>query len=136
VEIERYLRIPFAPRGADWGGCNCWGLVVLAYRHELGIALPAYAEIAADDLRGAAAAMAANGADWRVVTDPQPYDLVLMRGLSIVGGQSLAVRAHVGLVVPGGAVRHTEDGVGPAVLPLGDPFIARRIEGYRRHHVR
>ena len=38
----------FSRKGAVETGCDCWGLVCLIYRRELGIALPQYADLYRD----------------------------------------------------------------------------------------
>lgn len=38
--IKRVLHKPWVNRACDFDGMDCWGLVVLYYRHVLGIELP------------------------------------------------------------------------------------------------
>jgi len=132
MEITRYLRIPFS-EGADWAGCHCWGLVVLAFREELGIDLPLFDGIPSTSLRAAARMIRERGAAWERVDDPIAFDVAVMRGRSVIGGHSFGANCHVGLVVDGGQILHTQEGVGPAVLPIDDPLIAPRIVEYRRY---
>ena len=136
MDVERYLRIPFVERGADWSGCNCWGLVVLAYREELGIALPAHPGIGAADLKGAKGAIsAAVESDlWPRASEPRDFDVAILRGLSVAGGQSFSVTCHVGLIVGRGTrLLHTEEGVGVSCPDLDDRLVKWRINEVRRY---
>lgn len=133
MEVGRYLRIPFAYSGADWSECNCYGLIVLAYREELGIGLPLFDDIPSTSLRAAARKIKERGKTWDQVDGPQPFDVVLMRGHSVINGRSFGVNCHVGLVIDGGQIMHTEEGVGVTILPIDDPLIAHRIVEFRRY---
>ena len=132
MEVSRYLRIPFTDEGAGWDGCHCWGLVCLVYREELGITLPLFDSIPSTSLREAARKITERGRAWEQVTDPRPFDVAIMRGASVIGGRSFSVHCHVGLVVDGAQILHTEEGVGPVVIPLKDPLISHRIVEFRR----
>lgn len=132
MEIERYLRIPFTFNGDGWGGCNCWGLIVLAFREELGITLPLFDAIPSTSLREAARKIRERSAAWEMAADPQPFDVVGLRGASVANGRSFSVMSHVGLVVEGGQILHTEEDVGPVLLPISDPLISYRVVEFRR----
>lgn len=41
---NRYLNIPFLPKGRTHMGVDCYGLVRLIYQEQLGIELPSYTE--------------------------------------------------------------------------------------------
>lgn len=45
----KYLSIPYLDRGASFEGCDCWGLVCLYYKNELGIELPHFSNFAAQN---------------------------------------------------------------------------------------
>ena len=109
-----YIGIPFLDLGRDKEGCDCWGLVRLVYRQELGIDVPSYAgdyhsteerqEIAR--LIGAAQC----SPSWRKVENPQAFDVVLFRrGL---------LTAHIGIVMRPDWMLHMHDA-------------GARIENYR-----
>lgn len=40
MDARKYLGIPFQDKGCGFEGCDCYGLVRLVYREELGIELP------------------------------------------------------------------------------------------------
>ncbi len=47
---HRLVGIPFIAGGRGWDGCDCWGLLLLAYREVLGIELPSYDRAGAGDV--------------------------------------------------------------------------------------
>lgn len=78
----RFLDIPYRLGGADFDGCDCYGLVRLYHRAALGVDLPAYpgAEIAVD--RAEISAAAAGRGPWAPVARAEigRGDVVLMSG--------------------------------------------------------
>ena len=40
MKTDRFIGLPWVQYGADWSGVDCWGLVTLFYREEMGIAIP------------------------------------------------------------------------------------------------
>lgn len=118
------IPVPFEELGRSYGGWDCWGLVVMAYREVLGVELHDYSrdyESVGDvrllrrlfeDRRRAEA--------WIQVDDPRPMDLacIFRRGLPI----------HVGLLLPRRRLLHVEKGVDT----VHQHESAFRIEGYYR----
>jgi cell wall-associated NlpC family hydrolase len=43
IPLDRFIGIPYANRGDDFSGCDCWGLVWLFHRAALGHDVPRYA---------------------------------------------------------------------------------------------
>lgn len=102
---NRYVEhLSFRDRGRGWGGVDCWGLVHLAYREELGIELPSFADdyVTSKDRAALDGLIRGNMTGWEPVKEAKPFDVVLMR----IGKDF----SHVGLVVRPGLMVHCEYG--------------------------
>ncbi len=121
---RRAIDIPFKPHGRDYEGWDCWGLVMVAYRDVLGVTIPDYTDdyrTLKDFVRLQELFTDREDVDrWRTVDTPEVMDLVCInrRGVPI----------HVGLLLEGGRVLHSEHGVGTIHEPTRD----LNIEGYYR----
>lgn len=97
-----YVGTPFDRFGASHAGANCWGLVVLVYGEQLGIALPDYAGAYASPMeRDEVVALVdyeRGKSVWSRVFQAQPFDVLVFRR----GG----IDCHVGLYVDRGLMLH------------------------------
>lgn len=117
---------PYIDGGRDRQGADCWGLVCIAYSEYLGITLPSYGEISAQDLRAVSREMSAGAELWHRVDAPQYLDVVLMKA------PGRRVPVHVGLIV-GNAVLHSEKASDAVLVPLSHENIKNRIAGVFRY---
>ena len=127
---EKYLLIPFMDGGRSAKGLDCWGLVRAVYADQLGIELPSYGEISAEEFRKIAAQMAADCKSaevWLPVDKPAPFDVVTM---TLGTGK---VIAHVGVMVDEKTIMHIEPDSYPALMRTTHPFVSRRLRGFFRH---
>jgi cell wall-associated NlpC family hydrolase len=97
-----YVGLPFAARGRDRAGLDCWGLVRLVYAEQLGIDLPSYVEDYASieelvELHGLMRGAIDDG-EWISTEEPRHYDVLLFRR-----GR---YDSHVGLYVSRGLMMH------------------------------
>ena len=122
------VSVPFADHGRTWDGVDCWGLVVLAYRHVLGVELPTYETgeyrdcQAFREMRRHVEAVKAES--WREIVPPSrprigDVAVIFKRGLPV----------HVGICLGAGRVIHAEHGVGVVVQPESQ----MRVEGWFSH---
>jgi len=119
-----YIGQPFV-EGAD--RFVCWTLVRVVYADQLGIDLPEYAEIDYADYRGAARKIdgACNHGPWREVSEPRPFDVVVMKRRRIVG--------HVGVMICAAEFIHVWKGAHTHIARLRDPHIAPLVLSFQRH---
>lgn len=135
--VEKYLFIPYAERGFSFTGCNCWGLVVLAYSIELSLQLEDYSHITARRALAIEAAIrdGQNLPPWQKQIplgkgEDRGFDLLVMR--SVAGGESHDI--HVGLVTAPGWMMHMTKEYGVMhVRYLDHPHTKNRLVGLWRH---
>jgi cell wall-associated NlpC family hydrolase len=118
----RLVGIPFVTGGRGLGGCDCWGLLRLAYAELLGIELP------------------------RLDLDPPPAveEQVQEQGWIKVSlyaerpGDVLAIRVdgwpvHVAMVAAPALMLHTTEGACSRLERYRTPLWRHRIQGVYRH---
>lgn len=101
-----FVGLPYADRGRDRAGVDCWGLVRLAYAEVLAVALPDYSEAYVSAVERIEVAAVIEGEEqaghWLRVERYKPLDLMVFR-------QGRA-RCHVGLFVSSGLMLHIAEG--------------------------
>lgn len=109
--VGDYIGLPFADRGRDRNGVDCWGLVRLVYQEVWGVAMPAYDDGYIDTGRTCFSDIAVALTDhcmasttWRRID----------AGAEAVGDMALfqimGLPVHVGLVVASTKMIHAETG--------------------------
>ena len=78
-----YIGLPHVALGRARSGCDCWGLVRLVYREQLGIALPAYTPegicvLEEGEIEALIGQATSDGA-WEPVAEPAPFDVLIYR---------------------------------------------------------
>lgn len=125
----RYLGVPFKLHGDTLAGCDCWGLVRLVYREELGIDVPAYAgPVSAQEAREIDLALGAGGDwPWQAVEPGKAneFDLVTIRFAK--------VEAHVGLIIEPGLILHVGEGIFGRTDRIGAEHWNAALGRYLRH---
>lgn len=107
---NKYVGIPFEEKGRTAQACDCWGLVRLIYKNELGIDLPSYDE----HYRHTNDTEMIDGhintvytENWSHPETPQPFDIVILKRRGIP--------MHVGVVTNAGNMIHCESGIGAVI---------------------
>ena len=126
IDVNKYIRIPYADKGRSFDGCDCFGLAILIHHHELGHKITDVLYSTAEDPQ-----MVARLIDTTVPTinaeqveQPEAGDLVLMR----VGGMP----AHIGVYLGDGKCIHTSRHYGTCCERIDGPRLKGHVMGYYR----
>jgi lipoprotein Spr len=126
IDVTKYVGIPYKIHGREIDGCDCYGLVRLVYKNELGIELPNFLDIGYENTQksfGKSIDLCKPVLDLKKVKEPMSYDI----GLFYIRG----IPSHIGIYIDGG-ILHSTDKLGSVYVPLSR-FIRRyRIEGWYR----
>jgi cell wall-associated NlpC family hydrolase len=130
IDWDQYVGIPWAEKGRNEWGADCYGLIRLIYRNELGIELPAYTDAYLTTIDRKAVAEAIHGnwdSRWREVPPEavEPLDGVLMRE----GGHP----THMGLVVKPGVLIHMVRDKDSVIERYETGSLRHRIVGFYRY---
>lgn len=131
MNFERYLGVPYRDMGRSLAGCDCWGLLWLFYRDELGVDLPDYGEGYGSAIfrrRIGPLIERETAREWTRIdaAAARAGDAVLMR--------SGRYPAHCGVTDGRGFVLHVEaEGDWSKMEQLNSFAIAQRLLGFYRH---
>lgn len=129
MSFSDFVGIPHLDLGRDREGADCYGLLRLVYREDLGIELPSftgtYASCAEHDEIQALLAGEAMAGPWRPVERIQAYDALLFR----VGRHD----CHVAVAVDQGRMLHVHSRSRAVIARRSDPMWRDRLSGAYRH---
>ena len=127
---EKYIKSKFEIKGRGPDTFDCWGLLQYAFQHDhpQKIILPGYEELYEDTNDRdtlSRVIFQQRQARWVEVTDPQPWDAILvsMRGVPM----------HVGIVTKRGMMLHCAHGVGTAHEKYNGTRWRNKILGFFRY---
>lgn len=126
INPAAYIGVPFLEHGryAD-DGLDCWGLVRLVLREQLGVELPdlGYSYPHSHAVGAITLTVGEQLPSWQEVErgQEQPGDVVLLR--------ILGAPIHVGVVTEPGWMLHVMQGIDTCLERYDGPIWSRRIEG-------
>lgn len=127
--FDRFVGIPYLDRGRDRAGLDCWGLLHLVFREQMGLDLPSYADryITGADRVALARLIAGELDDWLPIApgEERPLDGVLMR--------EGAFPRHIGIVTRPGLLLHVEQGASSRIERYRHGILANRVVGFYRY---
>jgi probable lipoprotein NlpC len=129
VWANKYIGIPFKPNGRDRNGLDCWGLVCLVHKEELGLELFPYNDIfltnSHENLKHVAKVIQEGKEKLKEIKKPEPFDIIVLRAGTYIW--------HVGIVIDKKRMLHVMDGIESVVEEYTGLFWRDRIDGFRRH---
>lgn len=130
IDLAKYVGLPYKPGGRDRDGIDCYGLVWLFYRDELGIALPRYE--GSPDL----AEMEEVSRIIHGIEDNSGYWIQVPREEAVLGDVvdvSLMGGFHVGIFIPKTKMLHAMQKTATAIEDFSRVKWRTRIRGcFRR----
>lgn len=135
--LNKYMIIPFKDKGRSFEGCDCWGLVYLIYKNELGIELPLYVDgyESANSLE-VEKLIEKNKNRWVPIKEQEvrAFDCVLCSSVLRVGNSAVRADSHVGLIIKKGLMLHITYGGNVSQSRYETDFTIRnRIRGFYRY---
>lgn len=106
INVNKYIGIPYLVNGRDINAVDCYGLVHLIYKNELGINLPSFAEDDIDANR-TQELIAQYKEGWEPSANIQAGDVVIFR--------ILGIEAHIGLAIDSERFIHARIGYNSAI---------------------
>ena len=126
MNFEKYIGIPYAEKGRDETGSDCWGLVRLVYKNELNIDLPSFSsEYNTSDNERLEELFAQYKEGWQPVDTPEVGDVVIFR---IFGYES-----HIGVCIGDNKFLHVREARDAVVESLDNPKWSKRITGFFKY---
>lgn len=126
MDINRYIGIPFKIHGRDFDGVDCYGLVWLFYKNELGIELPMFLGYE-EKLESYQNKIEESRPLLNVVEveKPNTADIGLFHYRGLL--------SHVGLYIEKNKILHILKKTHSVIIKIDHPTIRGRIEGWYRY---
>ena len=125
-----YVGIPFKHLGRDFNGADCFGLVWLYYKHELGIELRDPQVDCTDLLQACKTIQETASKEWQSVQTPQKNDVVLL----CTRPAKTKISNHLGVYLGKNRLLHTMEDSGSYIAKVSINIILKsQIRGYLRY---
>lgn len=126
MNLRKYIGLPYSPKGRDTTGLDCWGLVRLFYKQELGIDVPSYVQDYSDpsDRQSVSSAILDNLKFWKKRDKPEYGDLLVFN--------ILGLPLHTAVYIGNGDFLHAFKNTNSCIERLSSITWRRRLVGVYR----
>lgn len=124
--ITDYIGVPYKDKGRDLKGCDCFGLVKLYYKNELGIIIPDVAITADQPRRIFANFLNEISQHWKETLIPEKGCVIAMA----VNENHPKLVTHFAVMLNERQVLHTLNKKGSHIVKIDDPTIKTFIKGF------
>jgi hypothetical protein len=126
MKYDKYIGLPYKDNGRDIDGIDCWGLVRLYYKEELGIDLPSYTtEYYGRSDPDISSLVNLYKDNWEKTTEYAPGDVIVFN--------MLGEPSHVGVYIDNNKFIHCRSGANSVVESLTSSKWTKRIEGVYKY---
>jgi cell wall-associated NlpC family hydrolase len=129
--VEKYIGLPFEERGRSSSGCDCWGLVRLILREEMGIEVADFSEHyqSTGEFKRVKFLIEKEAQQWKQIgaDEVRLADLVLLRFREYP--------LHIGMALEPGLMIHTERGKEAVIERYDQLKWINKIVGFYRHDI-
>ena len=124
MDLTEYIGIPYKQYGRSFDGCDCYGLVYLFYKYELGIELPTYLNTYNhDNINSITEIIRKEKELWTKIQTPKKFCCILFN----VNG----LYNHIGIYLGKNLFLHSAEVRKESCIErITHPFWKTRIEGY------
>ena len=121
-----YIGIPYAEKGRNKSGLDCWGLVRLVYKEQYNIEIPSFAEdYESYNEKHIQELILIGKENWTKVSEPSIGDAILLR----INGLFM----HVGVVVSDNQFIHVREGQDTVIERFDTGVWKHRVEGFYKY---
>ena len=125
MKVEKYIRIPFRSHGRDFDGCDCYGLVRLFLKEELGKEIPDFWDYASADDGAVISSL---------IKEHKPAIAGKEKEIPDVGDVALykfrGYISHIGVYVGDGYILHVLRGCDSVCVPAEHGILKGRLVGF------
>lgn len=130
---KKYINLPFKDLGRDFSGVDCYGLMALIYKEELGLQIPDYTELVFNNNRNNIYGkedhiISSLGIKWLKVEDYlKPFDILIFNDR-----KDKTLTCHVGLYIGSGKFIHALEDKPSQIERLEHPIWKNKYYGALR----
>lgn len=126
--MMKYIGIPYLDKGRDFTGCDCYGLLMLYYKNELGIDIPDVNISAKEPRRSLAKYLEEIQKHWRELPYPEPNAGVAM----CLNPEHPMMVTHFGVMIDEKRMLHTYENTNSHIVEINHPTVRNQIKGFYR----